>query len=44
MAALQDVRRATTAMKQAEEKVAAIGDKLEEEEQRLQERATELRR
>jgi len=44
VAALQDVRRATTAMKQAEEKVAAIGDKLEEEEQRLQERATELRR
>ena len=43
-AAIEDMRRAMDAVKLAEDKVAAIGDRLDEEEQKLQERATALRR
>ena len=43
-AAFQDMKRAMEAVKVAEDKVAAIGDRLEEEEKKLQERATVLRR
>jgi len=43
-AAFEDMKRAMEAVKVAENKVAAIGDRLEEEEQKLQERATVLRR
>ena len=35
-AAIEDMKRATDAMKAAEDKVAAIGDRMEEEERRLQ--------
>jgi len=43
-AAFEDMKRAMEAVKVAEDKVAAIGDRLEEEEKKLQERATVLRR
>ena len=43
-AAIEDMRRAMDAVKLAEDKVAAIGDRLDEEEKKLQERATALRR
>ena len=43
-AALEDMRRAMEAVKVAEGNVIALGDRLEEEERKLQERATALRR
>ena len=43
-AALEDAKRAMEAVRVAENKVAAIGDRLEEEERRLEERASALRR
>jgi len=43
-AAIEEMRRATDKMRLAEQKVAAIGERMEEEEERLAERARELRR
>ena len=43
-AALEDMRRAMEAVKVAEGNVIALGDRLEEDERKLQERATALRR
>merc|ERR550532_208947 len=43
-AALEDMRRAMEAVKVAEGNVIALGDRLEEDERELQERATALRR
>ena len=43
-AALEDMKRAMDAVKIAEGNVIALGDRLEEDERKLQERATALRR